>query len=76
MLTEKKFKVKTSGLLKQFNNPDFNPIEFEKFKNETGANAFTLSPKKWIMSTNSIGIKFKSGRYGGGTFAYKDITFL
>lgn len=42
------------GLWEQLNNPDFNPIEFEGFKNEAGANAFTLSPKKWIMSTNAM----------------------
>ena len=24
------------------------------FKNEAGANAFTLSPKKWIVSTNAM----------------------
>lgn len=63
------------GLWEQLNNPDFNPIEFEGFKNEAGANAFTLSPKKWIVSTNAIGIRSKSGRYGGGTFAHKDIAF-
>ena len=63
------------GLWEQLNNPDFKPIEFEGFKNKAGANAFTLSPKKWIVSTNAIGIKSKSGRYGGGTFAHKDIAF-
>ena len=63
------------GLWEQLNNPDFKPIEFEGFKNEAGANAFTLSPKKWIVSTNAIGIRSKSGRYGGGTFAHKDIAF-
>ena len=42
------------GLWEQLNNPDFNPIEFEGFKNEAGANAFTLSPKEWIMSTNAM----------------------
>jgi len=35
---------------------------------------FTLTPKKWIESTNAIGIISKSGRYGG-TYAYKDIAF-
>lgn len=50
------------------------PLEFEGFLNEAGANAFTLSPKKWIESTNAIGIISKSGRYGG-TFAHKDIAF-
>lgn len=26
---------------------------------------FSLSPKKWIETTNAIGLIFKSGRYGG-----------
>lgn len=38
------------------------------------ANAFTMSPKKWIEKTNAIGIVSKSGRYGG-TFAHSDIAF-
>ncbi len=37
-------------------------------------NAFTLSPQKWISSTDAIGLISKSGRYGG-TFAHKDIAF-
>ncbi len=63
------------GLWEQLNNPNFNPIEFEGFKNEAGGNAFTMSPRKWISSTNAIGIISKSGRYGGGTYAHKDIAF-
>ena len=51
------------------------PIEFDRFKKESGENAFTLSPQKWIKYTNSIGIISKSGRYGGGTYAHKDIAF-
>ena len=62
------------GLWEHLNNPTFKGIEFEAFKNEAGSNAFTLSPKKWINSTNAIGIISKSGRYGG-TFAHKDIAF-
>lgn len=31
-----------------------------------------MTPKRWIESTNAIGIVSKAGRYGG-TFAYKDI---
>ena len=58
----------------KINNPNFKPIEFERFKNESGANSFTLSPKQWIEATNAIGIVSKSGRYGG-TFAHKDIAF-
>ena len=42
---------------------------------ESGLNRFSLSPKKWIEATNAIGIISKSGRYGGGTYAHKDIAF-
>ena len=52
----------------------FKPLEFEGFKKEAGLNAFTLSPKKWIDTTNAIGLIAKSGRYGG-TYAHKDIAF-
>jgi len=62
------------GLWEQMNNPDFKRIEFDAFKNESGANSFTLTPQKWIESTNAIGIISKSGRYGG-TFAHRDIAF-
>lgn len=62
------------GLWEQLNNPDFKPTEFDRFKNEAGANAFTLSPQKWIASTHAVGIISKSGRYGG-TYAHKDIAF-
>lgn len=37
-------------------------------------NAFTMSPSKWIESTNAVGIVSKSGR-NGGTFAHSDIAF-
>jgi hypothetical protein len=55
-------------------NPNFKPTEFEGFRKEAGLNAFTLSPQKWVNSTNAIGIISKSGRYGG-TFAHKDLAF-
>ena len=60
------------GLWETMHNPDFKPIEFDRFKNEAGSNSFTLSPQKWIEKTNAIGIVSKSGRYGG-TFAHSDI---
>lgn len=66
--------VEFLGLWEKLYNPNFKPIEFEGFKNQAGANAFTLSPKKWIEATGAIGIISKSGRYGG-TFAHKDIAF-
>ena len=60
------------GLWESINNPNFKPIEFDRFKNEAGGNAFTLSPQKWIKTTNAVGLVSKSGRYGG-TFAHSDI---
>lgn len=63
------------GVWETLHNPNFKPTEFGRFKNEAAYNSFTMSPKKWIESTNAIGIVSKSGRYGGGTFAHKDIAF-
>lgn len=63
------------GLWERLNNPDFKLVEFDQFKSEAGANAFVMSPQKWIRSTGAIGIVSKSGRYGGGTYAHKDIAF-
>jgi len=62
------------GLWEQFHNENFKGLEFDAFKNEAGDNAFTMSPQKWITSTNAIGIISKSGRYGG-TYAHSDIAF-
>ncbi len=62
------------GIWEQLHNPSFNPVEFDQFRNAAGANAFTLSPQKWIEATNAIGIQSKAGRYGG-TYAHSDIAF-
>jgi hypothetical protein len=62
------------GLWEIIHNPDFKPLEFERFRFEAGSNYFVLSPKRWIEVTNAIGIISKSGRYGG-TYAQKDIAF-
>ena len=62
------------GLWEKLCNPDFKPLEFERFKNEAGSNYFVLSPQRWIESTQAIGITSKSGRYGG-TYAHRDIAF-
>ena len=61
------------GLWETLHNPEFKPLEFEGFREQAGANAFTMSPRKWIEATNAIGIVSKSGRYGG-TFAHSDIS--
>ena len=62
------------GIWESLYNPNFNPIEFEGFRKEAGLNAFTMSPTKWVESTNAIGMKAISGRYGG-TYAISDIAF-
>lgn len=61
------------GLWEILNNPHFNRVEFDTVKSEAGTNKFMLSPKKWIESTNAIGIISKSGKYDGGTYANVDI---
>ena len=63
------------GLWEELNNPNFKGVEFDSFKSHAGENAFTLSPQQWVKATNAIGIVSKSGRYGGGTYAHKDIAF-
>lgn len=63
------------GLWEILNNPNFKRIDFDAFKNQSGSNSFSLTPQRWIESTNAIGIISKSGRYGGGIYAHKDIAF-
>ncbi len=50
------------GLWETLCNPNFKPLEFERFKNEAGSNYFVLSPQRWIETTNAIGIIFKQLR--------------
>ncbi|WP_417609508.1 KilA-N domain-containing protein [Owenweeksia hongkongensis] len=64
--------IELLGFWESIYNPDFNPIEFEGFRNKAGLNSFVMTPKRWIEKTNAIGIISKAGRYGG-TFAHKDI---
>lgn len=60
------------GLWETLNNRNFNRVQFDTFRNEAGLNRFTMTPQKWIASTNAVGIIAKSGRYGG-TYAQYDI---
>ena len=64
--------IELLGIWECLHNPDFNPVIFDGFRKEAGLNNFVMTPKKWIESTNAIGIISKSGRYGG-TYAHKDI---
>lgn len=66
--------IELLGFWEQLYNPNFKPLEFEGFRKQAGLNSFVLTPKRWIATTNAIGIISKSGRYGG-TFAHKDIAF-
>ena len=62
------------GIWEKLNNTNFNPIEFEGFRNQAGLNSFVLTSKQWVERTNAIGLIAKAGRYGG-TYAHKDIAF-
>jgi len=62
------------GIWEQLHNPDFNPVEFDGIRKQSGLNSFTLTPKQWIEKTAAIGLQSKAGRYGG-TYAHKDIAF-
>jgi hypothetical protein len=70
-----RYTVEYMGVWEMINNPDFKPTEFGRFKSESGSNGFVLTPKRWTEATGAIGIFSKAGRYGGGTFAHKDIAF-
>ena len=62
------------GIWEVVNNPDFNVLEFEYIKNDSGSQSHTISVSQWIERTKAIGIVSSPGRYGG-TYAHKDIAF-
>jgi hypothetical protein len=70
-----RYTIEFIGIWEKVNNPYFNVVEFNNIKNESGSNGFVLTSKQWIEKTNAMGIMAKPGRYGGGTFAHKDIAF-
>ncbi len=63
------------GIWEQIHNPDFKGSEFETFRSQAGLNSFHLTPRRWIEATRAVGIRSRAGRYGGGTYAHKDIAF-
>jgi hypothetical protein len=69
------FSINYMGLWEKMNNPGFNLTGFREVKMLSAEPGFALSPKQWIERTNAIGIVSKSGRYGGGTFAHRNIAF-
>ena len=62
------------GIWEKLNNPNFKGVEFDPLLAEAGSNAFTMSPTRWVETTNAIGIITKNG-VGGGTYAQRDIAF-
>ena len=62
------------GLWEMLNNPNFKGVEFDPLLREAGSHAFTMSPSRWIETTNAIGLISKNGA-NGGTYAQKDIAF-
>ena len=66
--------IELLGFWESIYNPNFKPLEFEGFRKQAGLNSFVMTPKRWIETTNAIGIISKSDCYGG-TFAHKDIAF-
>lgn len=67
--------VEFLGLWEKLHNQNFNSIEFDALRNESGSNSFSLTPQRWIEITNAVGLVSKAGRHGGGTYAHKDIAF-
>jgi hypothetical protein len=41
------------GIWEQLYNPEFKGVEFDSFLFDAGSNSFTLSPSKWIETTNA-----------------------
>ncbi len=62
------------GAWEMLHNPVFNVLNFEDIKNRTGEPAFVLTSTDWIERTGAVGIRAKTGRYGG-TYAHRDIAF-
>jgi len=66
--------VEYLGIWESVYNPDFNYGGFATIKSQAGLNSYKLSVKEWVEQTNAIGLKAKTGRYGG-TYAHPDIAF-
>lgn len=46
------------GLWEALNNENFNRVQFDSFRNESGLNRFTMTPQKWIDSIQSLSENF------------------
>ena len=61
------------SLWEELFNENFKLAESREFKNDSANNSFTMSPSRWINTTNAKGFVSKRGKYDGGTFAHPDI---
>ena len=61
------------SLWEELFNENFKLAESREFKNDSANNSFTMSPSRWISTTNAKGFVSKRGKYDGGTFAHLDI---
>jgi len=69
------FAINYMGLWEKMNNPGFNLTGFREVKMLSAEPGFAMSPKQWIERTDAMGVVSKAGRYGGGTFAHRNIAF-
>ena len=61
------------SLWEELFNENFKLAESREFKNDSVNNSFTMSPSRWINTTNAKGFVSKRGKYDGCTFAHPDI---
>ena len=46
--------VEFLAVWEEFHNSDFNRVQFEAVRSETGLNRFVMTPTKWIEQTNLL----------------------
>ena len=59
---------------KELFNTNFKLAESREFKIDSANQSCTMSPSRWINTTNAKGFISKRGKYDGGTFAHPDVS--
>ncbi len=54
--------IELLGFWETMYNPNFKPVEFDGFRKQARLNIFVMTTKKWIETTNAIGITCMPGR--------------
>ncbi len=57
-----RYAVEFMGGWEKIYNPNFNVMEFNDIRNESGSNGYFLSLKQWTEKTKAVGIRSKAGR--------------